>query len=171
MPQMQGKVLIVVVLAIALFAAYSYFFRKSESFAVEIPAPAPVIEQPPPHLPGRVITPAGPNSPAQQADLDEPPALLPEPKDRDPYGDSYQSSSFGDESRNPEKLFGPAPLPTVTDIAQASGVASSQLSPFQPAVEQFNPETAQNGGAWIKTGDESGIFAFDKDMPTNYASF
>jgi hypothetical protein len=171
MPQMQQKVLIVVLLAVSLFVGYVYFFRKDEGFAVEIPAPAPVIEQPPPHLPGRVITPGGPNSPVQQADLKEPPVLLPEPKDRDPYDDSYQSSSFGDENRSPEKLFGPAPLPTVTDIAQASGIASSQLSPFQPAVEQFNPENAQNGGAFIRTGDSSGIFAFDKDMPTNYAAF
>ena len=171
MPQMQEKVLIVVLLAIAVFAGYVYFFRKTESFAVEIPGPAPIIEQPPPHMPGRVITPAGPNSPAQQADLKEPPVLLPEPKDRDPYSESYQASNFGDESRNPEKLFGPAPQPAVTDIAVASGVASSQLSPYQPAVEQFNPESAQNGGAFIQTGQDSGIFAFDKDMPTNYAAF
>jgi len=171
MPQMQAKVLVVILLAVAAFAGYAYFFRNSESFAVEIPAAAPILEQPPPHLPGRVITPGGPNSPAQQADLKEPPVLLPEPKDRDPYDESYKPSNFGDESRNPEKLFGPAPLPTVTDIAQASGIASSQLSPFQPAVEQFNPENAQNGGAFISTGQESGIFAFDKDMPTNYAAF
>jgi hypothetical protein len=103
--------------------------------------------------------------------LTEPPVLVPEPTDRDPYADSYKSSGFGDETRNPEKLFGPAPQPTVTDIAQASGVASGQLSPFQPAVEQFNPENAQNGGAFIQTGEASGIFAYDKDMPTNYASF
>jgi hypothetical protein len=170
MPQMQQKVLIVLVLALVVFGVYAYIFRKQESFAVEIPAPAPEIEQPAP-MPGRVITPAGPNSPAQQADLSEPPARIPEPRDRDPYDDSYKPSNFGDETRNPEKLFGPAPLPTVTDIAQASGIASSQLSPFQPAVEQFNPENAQNGGAFIRTGDETGIFAFDKDMPTNYASF
>lgn len=171
MPQMQERVLVVILLAVVAFVGYVYFFRKSENFAVEIPGPAPIIEQGPPHLPGRVISPAGPNSPAQQADLEEPPALLPEPKDRDPYSESYQPSNFGDETRNPEKLFGPAPLPTVTDIAQASGIASSQLSPFQPAVEQFNPENAQNGGAFIKTSEESGIFAFDKDMPTNYAAF
>lgn len=159
-----------ILLAAALFTAYVLYFRTYESFAVEIPAQAPEIEQPAP-MPSRIIAPAGPNSPSQQADLSEPPVLLPEPKDRDPYGDSYQSSGFGDEARNPEKLFGPAPLPTVTDIAQASGIASSQLSPFQPSVEQFNPENAQNGGAFIQTGQESGIFAFDKDMPTNYASF
>lgn len=171
MPQMQAKVFVVLGLAIAVFVAYSYWFRSTDGFAVEVPAPAPLQEQPPPHLPGRIITPAGPNSPAQQADLKEPPVLVPEPKDRDPYSQSYQSSNFGDESRNPEKLFGPAPLPTVTDIAVGSGVASNQLSPFQPSVEQFSPETAQNGGAFIETGPESGIFAFDKDMPTNYAAF
>lgn len=171
MPQMQGKVVVVLVLAVVVFTAYLYFMRKTDGFAVEIPAPAPILEQPPPHLPGRVITPGGPSSPAQQADLKEPPVIMPEPKDRDPYDESYKSSSFGDESRNPEKLFGPAPLPTVTDIATGSGIASSQLSPFQPAVEQFNPENAQNGGAFITTGAETGIFAFDKDMPTNYAAF
>jgi hypothetical protein len=164
---MKTKVVVVLVLATVLFAVYLYFFGKSEGFAVEIPAPAPQIELPPPHLPERVVASAGPNSPSQRADLEEPPVRLPEPSERDPYADSYRESNFGDDNRSPEKLFGPAPLPTVTDIARESGVASNVLSPYQPTVEQFNPENAQNGGEFIG----GGIFAFDKDEQVNYSQF
>ena len=167
--QMNTKTLLVIVLAVLLFGAYVFFFRNPEGFKldIDIPGPAPEQEQPPPHLPGRVIAPGGPNSPAQQGDVDEPPALLPEPTPSDPFAEQHQSSAFGDENRAPEKLFGPAPLPTVTDIAVGSGIASHALSPFQPAVEQFNPETAQNGGEFMR----GGIFAYDKDVPTNYSEF
>lgn len=164
---MNSKVVVVLVLAISLFAVYLYFFGKAEGFAIEIPAPAPPIELPPPHLPERTITPAGPNSPVQQADLEEPPVRLPEPKDMDPFAGSYRESNFGDDNRSPEKLFGPAPLPTITDVARESGVASNVLSPYQPTVGQFNPENAQNGGEFIN----GGIYAFDKDSQVNYAEF
>jgi hypothetical protein len=164
---MKTKIVVVLVLATVLFAVYLYFFGKTEGFAIEIPAPAPQIELPPPHLPERVVASAGPNSPSQQPDLNEPPVRLPEPTERDPYADSYRESNFGDDNRAPEKLFGPAPLPTVTDVARASGVASGVLSPYQPTVEQFNPENAQNGGEFIG----GGIFAFDKDEQVNYAEF
>jgi hypothetical protein len=164
---MKTKIVVVLVLATVLFAGYLYFFGKTEGFAIEIPAPAPQIELPPPHLPERVVASAGPNSPSQQPDLNEPPVRLPEPTERDPYADSYRESNFGDDNRAPEKLFGPAPLPTVTDVARASGVASGVLSPYQPTVEQFNPENAQNGGEFIG----GGIFAFDKDEQVNYAEF
>jgi hypothetical protein len=164
---MSAKLVLVLLAALAIFGSYVFLFRKSESFAVETPAPAPLIEQPPPHLPGRIITPGGPNSPAQQADLEEPPVRVPEATAMDPYSQSYQNSNFGDENRAPEKLFGPAPLPTVTDVARSSGVASGTLSPYQPAVEQFNPENAQNGGEFIG----GGVFAFDKEEVTNYSQF
>ncbi len=164
---MKTKIGVVLVLATLLFAIYLYFFGKPEGFAIETPAPAPPMELPPPHLPERIITPAGPNSPSQQADLQEPPVRLPGPKDMDPYAESYRESNFGDDNRAPEKLFGPAPLPTVTDVARESGVASGVLSPYQPSVEQFNPENAQNGGEFIR----GGVFAFDKDEQVNYSQF
>jgi hypothetical protein len=164
---MKTKVGVVLVLATLLFAIYLYFFGKPEGFAIETPAPAPPMEQPPPHLPERIIAPAGPNSPSQQADLEEPPVRLPGPKDMDPFAESYRESNFGDDNRAPEKLFGPAPLPTVTDVARESGVASGVLSPYQPSVEQFNPENAQNGGEFIR----GGVFAFDKDEQVNYSQF
>lgn len=164
---MKTKVVVVLVLATLLFTGYLYFFGKAEGFAIETPAPAPEIEYPPPHLPERIIAPAGPNSPSQQANLEEPPVRLPGPTDMDPYADSYRESNFGDDNRAPEKLFGPAPLPTITDVARESGVASGVLSPYQPSVEQFNPENAQNGGQFI----QGGVFAFDKDEQVNYSQF
>lgn len=164
---MKAKVGVVLFLAILLFASYLYFFGTPEGFAIETPAPAPAIEYPPPHLPERTITPAGPNSPMQQADLEDPPVRVPQPKDNDPFAETYRESNFTDDNRSPEKLFGPAPLPTVTDVARASGVASGTLSPYQPSVEQFNPESAQNGGEFIR----GGVFAFDKDAVVNFAEF
>lgn len=164
---MNTKTIVVLLLAVVLFAVYLYFFAKPEGFAIEVPAPAPFLEQPPPHMPERVISPAGPNSPVQQPDLEEPPVRLPEPTDNDPYASTQRESNFGDDNRAPEKLFGPAPLPTVTDVARASGVASGTLSPYQPSVEQFNPENAQNGGEFIR----GGVFAFDKDEQVNFAEF
>ena len=164
---MNTKTIVVLILAVVFFSVYLYFFAKPEGFAIEIPAPAPFLEQPPPHMPARVISPGGPNSPVQQPDLEEPPVRLPEPIDNDPYASTQRESNFGDDNRAPEKLFGPAPLPTVTDIARASGVASNVLDGNQPSLEQFNPETAQNGGQFM----DGGIFAFDKDVPTHYSEF
>lgn len=166
MRQMRAtKLFIVVFLAVLLFGVYTYFFRQSESFAVEVPAEAGIIEQPPPHLPERIIAQGGPQAPAQASD--SAPVHVPPPTPNDPYAQSYQDSNFGDENRAPQRLFGPAPLPTVTDIAKASGVASSMLDAYKPSVEQFNPETAQNGGQFI----DGGVFAYDKDVPTNYSEF
>lgn len=166
---MNTKVLVVILLAIVVFGVYVYYFRNPEGFKLDldIPGPAPEQTQPPPHLPGRVITPGGPNSPVQEADRDEPPVLVPEPTPNDPFAETHQTSAFGDDNRSPERLFGPAPLPTVTDIAVGSGIASHALSPYQPSVEQFNPETAQNGGQFM----EGGIFAYDKEVATNYSEF
>lgn len=162
-----AKLVFVIFLAIIFFGTYVYFFRKSESFAVEVPGEAGILEQPPPHLPERVIAQGGPQAPAQASNPEDAPVRVPPPTPNDPYAQSYQDSDFGDDNRAPQKLFGPAPLPTVTDIARASGVASSTLDGYHPAVEQFNPESAQNGGQFI----EGGVFAFDKDVPTNYSEF
>jgi hypothetical protein len=161
------KLLFVLLLAVILFVTYTYFFRTSEAFAVEVPGDAGIIEYPSPNLPERVISPGGPQAPVQASNPQDAPVRVPPPTPNDPYAQSYQDSDFGDDNRAPQKLFGPAPLPTVTDIARASGVASNVLDGNQPSLEQFNPETAQNGGQFM----DGGIFAFDKDVPTHYSEF
>jgi hypothetical protein len=162
---MKAKVYIVLGVAVVLFLGYVLVFRKSEEFAIETPAPAEIVEQASTDLPERVVASAGPNPPAQRAPINEPPVRVPEPEDRDPYADPFQKSSFGDESRAPERSFGPSPLPTVTDIRRGAGVDSVSVSD-SPATDQFNPETAQNGGEFM-----GGIFANDTDVPTNFSAF
>jgi hypothetical protein len=164
--QMKTKVYIVLGVAIVLFLGYVLVFRNSEQFAIETPAPAEIVEQAATTLPERVISPAGPNPPAQRAPVSEPPVRVPEPEDRDPYADPFQKSTFEDEARAPERSFGPAPLPTVTDIRRSAGIDSVTVG-NAPATDQFNPESAQNGGEFMG----GGIFANDTDVPTNFSAF
>jgi hypothetical protein len=161
------KLIFVIILAVVLFGAYAYLFRNSESFAVEVPGPAGILEQPLPHLPERVIAQAGPQAPAQAADPHEAPVRVPPPTPNDPYAQSYQDSDFGDDNRAPQKLFGPAPLPTADGRCRRKWCRKQNLDGYQPSLEQFNPETAQDGGQFM----DGGIFAYDKDVPTHYSEF
>lgn len=161
------KLLFILLLATVLFGFYTYFFRQSEAFAVEVPGPAGILEHPTPNLPERVIAQAGPQGPVQASNPHDAPVRIPPPSPNDPYAQSFQNSDFGDENRAPEKLFNLAPLPTVTDVARESGVASNVLNGREPAVEKFNPEGLQNGGEFM----EGGIFPYDKDESVNFSEF
>lgn len=140
---------IVLALAVVLFIAYLGFFRNAEPFAaIETPHPAPIVEQQP--------------SPAPPPPR---PITVPPPREHDPLAPSQQSSKFHDEERKPENLFGPAPMPNNVEMAEESGVASSQVV-SQPTIDSFGPEAAQNGGQFM-----NGIGAFDKDEVVPYSAF
>ena len=166
--QMKAKIVLVLSLAVILFVAYLMYFRNGEAFASSTPAELEAdIVQPTQPLPPRQVASAGPNSPAMRAPPDpSPPVVLPGPVDRDPYAQSEQVSNFGDDARSPERMFGPAPLPTITDVGSASGAMSRILS-NQPNVQEFSVEGAQNGGEFIP----GGVFANDTDVPTNFSAF
>jgi hypothetical protein len=166
---MKAKIALVLSLAVILFVAYLMYFRGGEAFASSTPAELEAdIVQPTQPLPPRKVASAGPNSPAMRAPPDptETPVVLPGPVDRDPYAQSEQVSNFGDDARSPERMFGPAPLPTITDVGSASGAMSRMLS-NQPNVQEFSIEGAQNGGEFIP----GGVFANDTDVPTNFSAF
>lgn len=167
---MVQQVLVAVLLAATLFAAYLVFmnsrkaqYQIQEQF--EVPAPAPIITQPLPEPP-RVISPGGPNSPNQMPSPDMPAVRLPGPSDSDPYDESYGSSDMKDNMRQPERLFGPAPSDNVTALAVASGVASSANQVVSQALQTFSPDFAQNGGQFI----ESGVFANDTYENPNFSA-
>jgi hypothetical protein len=166
---MNRKVVIILLLVFVLYAGYLFYTGQGERFMNLSPAPDAEVSQPPPTLPDRVITAAGPNPPSQQKqeDEDEPPVRIPGPQHRDPYADNYQTSSFGDDNRAPERMFGPSPQPEQTEISRAAGITSNVLSPYAPAVQQFNPEGPANGGEFIS----GGVFANDTDTPTNFSAF
>jgi hypothetical protein len=168
MRQMKAKIALVLSLAIILFVVYLMYFKGGEAFAVQEPGAVEDIVQPTQQLPERTVSPGGPNSPALRAPPEEgdTPVVLPGPEHRDPYAQSQQVSNFGDDARSPERMFGPAPLPTITDIGTASGAMSRILSDA-PATQQFATEAAQNGGEFI----DGGVFANDTDVPKNFSAF
>lgn len=170
MSQMNSQLVLAILLAGVLFLAYQLYLNVfpgklviEETFI----APAPVVTQPIPEPP-RTISPGGPNSPNQMPppthDTNE---RLPGPTDSDPLEDEYGSSDIKDNLRYPERSFGPAPSPTNTTLAVASGNASTLNSGVNSALQTFAPEFAQNGGEFVS----GGIFANDVFDNPNYSSF
>ena len=80
-------------------------------------------------------------------------------------------AQFDQHLRHPEQLFHqPAPTPQTTDVA--SGRASETSTPMGPiptgaGQQGFNPEMAQNGGAFLGNS----VFAYDGMEPTGFTSF
>lgn len=163
---MKTKVYIVLSVAIFLFVTYLYFFKSPEYFKQLMTAPAgPILMSVPDAPPAEPMAPAGPNPPAQRST--QGPRTIPEPTERDPYADSYKESNFGDDNRGPERSFGPAPLPTETDLRLGAGIDSATVTPHAPAVQMFASEAAQNGGEFMG----GGVFANDLETPTRFSSF
>lgn len=138
-----------------------------------MPAPAPAIEErfTPEHVPSpkplpqeRVITPAGPNAPAQEGPRGERHIMAPE-QPMDPYAEMQEDAYAPERLRNPERMFRPAPENDNTSIAAMGGIASS-LNATPQHVGSFAPEMAQNGGFFM-----SGVAANDLDVPSNYSEY
>ena len=125
----------------------------------------PVLMSVPEAPPSEPIAPAGPGAPAQRST--QGPRTIPEPTERDPYADSYKESNFGDDNRGPERSFGPAPLPTETDLRLGAGIDSATVTPYAPAVQMYASEAAQNGGEFMG----GGVFANDLETPTSFSTF
>lgn len=168
---MKSRIVVAILFAGILFLAYQLYLNMSRKQGIEEQfesyAEAPVITQPIPEPP-RTISPGGPNSPNQMPPEDEEPTeRLPGPTESDPGGDMYGSSDIKDNLRYPERLFGPAPQPKITNLAAESGVASMMNAGVNEALQSFRPEFAQNGGEFIN----GGIFANDTLDEKNYSAF
>lgn len=164
---MLDKVFLAVFVAALLYFGFLIVSKQFTSEAFDVPGVAPVITVPLPVEAPRVISPGGPNAPNQMAPPAEVPVpRLPGPEDHDPYEQSYGSSNIRDNLRHPERFFGPAPQPTHTDLALASGVAGIATEQSAAAVQTFSPELAQNGGEYM----EGGIFANDTAEDTTFSA-
>jgi len=162
------KILIALFLAVALYVLYLFFttpksWSDNETFAPEMPAVSPPVEQQARVEPPRVISPSGPNPPNAQAGEESPP---PEVTARDPYDDPNSSGNLKDNLRHPERVFSPGVAPRDTGMGVMSGVASNASAVTSQAVQVFAPESAQNGGEFMH-----GIAANDTTGEAEYAAF
>jgi hypothetical protein len=163
---MTAQILTAVMIAAAVFVLFTLFQRTYLKEHFETPAAAPPIHFPEPTAP-RVIAPSGPNTPAAAPPLERSveQARLPGPDDSDPYDEKYGSSEVKDNMRYPERMFHKVQSGQDTQIAEASGVASSEAQVTSNAMQTFSPDFAQNGGQFL----EGGIFANDTFDNPSYA--
>ena len=112
----------------------------------------------------KVITPAGPNPPAQQAPDGVRHVMAPE-QPTDPYAEMQEDAYAPEKLRNPERMFRPAPENNNTEIAAQSGVAST-MNAVPQNVGAFAPEMAQNGGFFM-----DGVAANDLEMHVNFSEY
>ena len=94
------KILIALFLAVALYVVYLFFttpksWTDTDTFAPEMPAMSPPVEQQPRVEPPRVVAQSGPNPPNAQAAEESPP---PEVTPQDPYDDPNSSGNLKDLS-------------------------------------------------------------------------
>ena len=85
--------------------------------------------------------------------------------------DAQAPANFHDNLRHPEQLFhqpsGPAAVPSMTISDVPGGRAAMTSTPLDGNQQQFGPESAQNGGAFIGNS----VFAFDGMEPTEFTAF
>jgi hypothetical protein len=164
--QMSGRIVTSVLAAFVLFAVYSWYTtqtQQEEAFDINSQsyASAP-LESPPPLIPERVVSSAGPGAPAQLSM--KPPTVANEERPYDPQEKGYESAEIPERLRHPERMFGPG-----VDNQQGSepieGVASYSSQVTNDAHQTFGPEFAQNGGNFM--GE---VVANDTTLKTNYSS-
>ena len=168
---------------VVVFFAYQWISKRPVSVRsngqLKRP-PVPAAPSPPAETPLS----AGPPKEEKYPDIDgqtQGEALRKEPiQRREPSSNQQPALNNGDAPaqfdqhlRHPEQLFhqgGPVPSMHVTDVP--SGRASPDATPLGPAPtgagqQGFNPEMAQNGGAFMGNS----VFAFDGMEPTGFTSF
>ncbi len=112
----------------------------------------------------KVVAPAGPNPPAQQAP-DGVRHVMAQEGPTDPYAEMQEDAYAPEKLRNPERMFRPAPENNNTTIAAQSGIAST-MNAVPQNVGVFAPETAQNGGFFM-----DGVAANDLEMHVNFSEY
>lgn len=166
--QMSQRIVVAVVLAFLLFAAYSWYTTKGtydgfmdlnkQQYA------AAEIEEPPVEASlTRIVNPGGPSAPNQRSSSSATVAMDERPFD--PQDDSYESAEIPERLRHPERMFGPGLDNTTTDDAVAAGTASYAQQATDQAYQTFGPEFAQNGGTFM-----DGIVANDISVNQSYSS-
>jgi len=163
---------LVVVLVVGFFA-YQWMSKRPA-----LARPPQVIRPPPPVT---VQAPVSQEAPKEEKypDIDgqtqaealrKEPIQRREPSSQQPpaLNNGEAPAQFDQHLRHPEQLFhqgAPPPTMQVTDVP--SGRASNAPAPAAAGQQGFNPEMAQNGGAFMGNS----VFAFDGMEPTGFTSF
>jgi cytoskeletal protein RodZ len=117
----------------------------------------------PPNVPGQTAAELAAKEPIQRRN--------PPPQQEGIGPDAQAPANFGEHLRHPEQLFhqpqGDTAVPTMTVSDVPAGRASTASTPLSGNQQQFGPESAQNGGAFI---GES-VFAFDGMEPSGFSAF
>ena len=163
---MTGRIVMAVCIAIALFAAYSWYStHNNEEFDINSQnyGNAEVYSPPVEDVRGRVVAPGGPAAPAALKPRD----LMPPETPMDPQDKGYESSEIPERLRHPERSYSPGLVNEDVSLAVASGTASERFAETAAAsFQQFGPEYVQNGSQFL----ESGVMANDLTLETEYSS-
>lgn len=166
--QMNTRITLAVVVAFLVYAVYSWYsIPQYDGFDINIQKYSePNLPLPPltAHIPSRVISPAGPNSPGQKAPNET--IVVPNEEPYDPQEQSYESAEHPERLRHPERLYGPGLEQDDSVTAVESGIASNSYQQTMNAYQSFGPEFAQNGGAFM----ENGVVANDVSLNSDYSS-
>lgn len=164
---MNPRVTIAVIIAIVVYAAYSWISTPSryDGFSSVIPVIRVATESPTKvKKEVRIVSPAGPGAPNEQAPSES--IIVPDEEPYDPQEEVYESSEHPNRLRYPERLYGPGLETADKQSAVDSGIASNSHSATLNAYQVFGPEFAQNGGTFM----EGGVFANDSSIETGYSS-
>ena len=164
---MNGRIVLAILLAVSLYAAYSWYSTSNEGFDINsqtyqhaLPHIAP-IEAPT----DRIIEPSGSNAPSQRPSRSMPPVIVQDERAFDPQEQYHESAELPERLRHPERLYSPGIVNEGVTDAVAAGTANYASQVTQDAAQIFGPEFAQNGGVFM-----NGIMANDTQLDMGYSA-
>lgn len=176
---MNGRIVLAVLLAVLLYAVYSWYstqsltkeegfdLNASEGFDINsqhyeyaLPHVAPV-EAPA----NRIVESGGPSAPSQRPPRAMPPVIVQEERPYDPQEQTHESSEIPERLRHPERVYSPGLMNDGVTDAVAAGTANYASQVTQDATQVFGPEFAQNGGVFM-----NGIMANDTQLDVSYSA-
>ena len=145
---MSTRIVVAVVLAIVVFALYSWNTTRSEGFDDFVES--------------RVVASSGPSAPSQRPPP-IPMRVSPDEQPYDPLAHSEDSAEIPERLRYPERSFGPSVQADPGLQAEATAMASQEET--QKSSQSFGPSFAQNDGLFLE-----GVVAHDSTLETSYSS-
>ena len=168
---MNGRVVLAVLLAVLVYAAYSWYSTKtlgqmegfdinSQTYEYALPHIAPA-EAPM----NRIVESAGPSAPSQRPPRNMPPVIVQEERPFDPQEQNHESADIPERLRHPERVYSPGLVNEESTDAVAAGTANYASQVTQDAAQVFGPEFAQNGAVFM-----DGIMANDTQLDMGYSA-
>lgn len=189
---MNGRIVLAVLLAVSIYAVYSWYSTKtsgdthegsaigssqllspsfgdsrSEGFDIN----SQNYEYALPHIApveapeNRVMASSGPSAPSQRPPRTMPPVIVQEERPFDPQEQSHESAEIPERLRHPERLYSPGLVNEGVEDSIAAGTANYASQVTQDAAQVFGPEFAQNGGLFME-----GIMANDTQLDMGYSA-